>query len=178
MLLKTLIFRSRSPLLHPLENPATMNNITVRQAVLSDIDELTGLFNQYREFQGKASDLPGARGFLQARLDHGESILFIAHQRQTPAGFTQLYPSFSSVSLARVFILNDLFVHESGRRKGIASKLLQAAEDYAWSLGAARVTLNVDKTNSQGQALYEAQGWRQDQQFYMYHRFPSHHEAA
>jgi GNAT superfamily N-acetyltransferase len=153
-------------------------SITVRQAVLSDLDELTALFNQYREFQGRAPDLPGARSFLQARFDHGESVLFIAQLGQAPIGFTQIYPSFSSVSLARVFILNDLFVLASVRRKGVASKLLAAVESYAWSLGAARVTLNVDKNNKQGQALYETEGWSQDQQFYMYHRFPSDRHAA
>ncbi|CAN5398216.1 GNAT family N-acetyltransferase [soil metagenome] len=149
-----------------------MKPIFVRQAVNSDLDDLTNLFDQYREFQGKAPDLLAAREFLRARFERDESVLFIAHEGQTAIGFTQLYPSFSSVSLARVFVLNDLFVQESGRRKGIASKLLAAAESYAWSVGAARVTLNVDKNNTQGQALYEAEGWSRDQQFYMYHRFP------
>lgn len=71
------------------------------------------------------------------------------------------------------FILNDLFVHESGRRKGVGSQLLGAVEGYAWAHGAARVTLNVAIENTSGQALYEAQGWRKDAQFFMYHRFPA-----
>jgi len=37
-----------------------MTTLTVHQAVLSDLEELAVLFNQYREFQGKASDLPQA----------------------------------------------------------------------------------------------------------------------
>lgn len=155
-----------------------MSNITVRQAVLSDLDELVVLFNQYRVFQGKAPDLSAARGFLQARFNDGESIVFIAHEGQSPIGFAQVFPSFSSVALARIFILNDIFVHESGRRKGIASRLLAVVESYAWSHGAVRVTLNVDKDNRQGQTLYEAQGWSRDVQFYMYHRFPCDHRAA
>ncbi len=149
-----------------------MSNISVRQAVLSDLDELAPLFNQYREFQGKASDLAGARAFLRARFDHAESVVFIAHDEAVAVGFAQLYPSFSSVSLARVFVLNDLYVHAAGRRTGVASKLLAAVEEFAWSLDAARVTLNVARENKPGQALYEALGWRQDVQFFMYHRFP------
>jgi GNAT superfamily N-acetyltransferase len=150
-----------------------MNVVTVRQAALSDLDELATLFDQYRGFQGQASDIPAARDFLQARFDHGESVVFIAHEGNAPVGFAQLYPSYSSVSLARVFVLNDLFVHTSGRRKGVASKLLAAVEGYAWSLGAVRVTLNVARDNKPGQALYEAKGWSQDSQFFMYHRFPN-----
>ena len=146
---------------------------TVRQAVFSDLEELAELFDQHRVFHGQASDLSAGRSFLRARFDHGESVLFIAHVNTTPLGFAQLYPSFSSTALARVFILNDLFVHQTGRRKGVASQLLAAVEAYAWSHGAARVTLNVVRDNQPGQALYEAQGWRKDAQFFMYHRFPA-----
>ena len=149
-----------------------MDNINVRQGVLSDLDELEMLFDKYRQFQGQESDLLAARRFLQERLDHGECVLFMAHALDVPVGFAQLYPSFSSVSLARVFILNDLFVDEAGRRKGVASRLLAEVERYAWSLSAARVTLNVARDNGQGQALYEALGWTRDRQFDMYHRFP------
>ena len=155
-----------------------MSNITVRQAVLSDLGELMVLFDQYRQFQGKVPDLPAAQGFLQARFNTGESIVFIAHDGQFPIGFAQAYPSFSSVALARIFILNDLFVHESGRRKGIASRLLTAVESHAWSLGAVRLTLNVDKNNGPGQTLYEAQGWSRDEQFHMYHCFPGDRGVA
>ncbi len=152
-----------------------MSATTVRQAVFSDLEDLAELFNKYRLFQGKTSDLLAARSFLRARFDHGESILFMAHENLEPLGFAQLYPSYSSTSLTRVFILNDLFVDENGRRKGVASKLLSALESYAWAHGAARVTLNVARDNVQGQALYEAEGWSQDAQFFMYHRFPSSH---
>jgi ribosomal protein S18 acetylase RimI-like enzyme len=55
----------------------------------------------------------------------------------------------------------------------VGSQLLSAVESYAWSQGAARVTLNVAIENTTGQALYEAQGWRKDSQFFMYHRFPT-----
>lgn len=120
-----------------------MNSITVRQAVFSDLTVLAEWFDLYRVFQGKASDLSAARAFLQARFDHGESVVFLAHEGPTAMGFAQLYPSYSSPALARVFILNDLFVHESGRRKGMASSLLSAAEACAWAHGAAPVTLNV-----------------------------------
>ena len=87
-------------------------------------------------------------------------------------GFTQLYPSFSSVSLARTFILNDLFVVPGRRRAGVGSALLRAAVDYARSLGAVRVTLNTDIRNATAQATYEARGWKRDREYYVYHFTP------
>lgn len=146
-----------------------MSDITIRQAVLADLDELTLLFDLYRQFQGCASDVAAARAFLLDRFNHGESVIFIAYIGNRPIGFTQLYPSFSSVSLARTFTLNDLFVHEDARRMGIASKLLDAATDYAKQVGAIRVSLLATITNETAQALYAATGWKRDEQFYMYH---------
>ena len=149
-----------------------MNTVVVRQAVLADLDTLTGLFNEYRQFQGKVADLPACRAFLQDRFNHAESIAFLATIGAQPVGFAQLYPSFSSTALARVFILNDLFVCEAGRRAGVASALLAAVEQYAWSSSACRVSLNVAQANTSAQSLYQAKGWVRDGEFYMYHRYP------
>lgn len=149
-----------------------MSDLSVRQAVLDDLEEAARLFDAYRQFQGRAGDLAAARDFLRARFEHGESVVFVCRIDGEPAGFAQLYPSFSSVSLARVYVLNDLFVHERGRRRGVASRLLDALEAYARSMGAVRVTLNVARANTAAQALYEARGWKRDGEFFMYHRHP------
>ncbi|MFN0183746.1 MAG: N-acetyltransferase family protein [Aquabacterium sp.] len=149
-----------------------MSGITVRQAVLADLDLVADLLNQFRVHQGRASDLAAVRAFLLARFDHGESVVYLALDGAEPLGFAQLYPSFSSTALARVMILNDLFVTDAGRRRGVASRLLAAVEAHAWCHGSTRVTLNVMRTNTAGQALYEARGWKQDADFFMYHRFP------
>lgn len=149
-----------------------MNQVLVRQAGLADLEPLATLFDQYRQFQGQGSSVDEGRSFLRDRLKHGQSVLFIATDGIAAVGFAQLYPSFSSVALARVLILNDLFVSEAGRRKGIASSLLAAVEAYSWSVGASRVTLNVAKDNLTAQQLYAARGWAPDRQFNMYHRFP------
>jgi GNAT superfamily N-acetyltransferase len=148
-----------------------MDSIRVRQAVFADLAELARLFDDYRRFQGKASDLPAAMAFLQERFNHGESVVYMAHEAGAPMGFAQLYPSFSSTALKRVFILNDLFVADGGRRKGVASMLLAAVEAHAFALGACRLSLNVARNNPQAQALYEARGWTRDAEHHMYHRF-------
>lgn len=148
-----------------------MSALCVRQAVFADLPALAGLFDQYRQFQGRPGDVDAALAFLRARFDHGESVVFIAIDGSAAIGFTQLYPAYSSVALARVFVLNDLFVQASGRRRGAATRLLAAAEAYAWSLGAARLTLNVAADNAAGQQLYAARGWQRDEQFVVFHRF-------
>jgi ribosomal protein S18 acetylase RimI-like enzyme len=146
-----------------------MNTITVRPAVLSDLEALAPLFDAYRQFYGRDSDLSAANAFLSDRINHDESVLFIALEGNKAVGFTQLYPSFSSVSLARIFILNDLFVDDSTRRKGVASKLMSAAVDYASSMWAVRVSLSTATSNETAQRLYQSAGWQRDEQFFVYH---------
>jgi GNAT superfamily N-acetyltransferase len=151
------------------------DSATVRRAALAhpgDLDAAARLFDGYRQFQGQPANEMAARDFLRARLERNESIVLLAQAQGRVIGFAQLYPSFSSVSLAPVLILNDLFVHQSGRGKKVASALLDAIESHAWQQGAVWVTLNVARLNTAAQAVYEARGWLRDQQFFMYQRFP------
>ena len=140
---------------------------TVRQATVDDVEQLVPLFDAYRQFYGRTSDAAAARAL--ARFANRESTLFIAHEGDTAIGFAHLYPSFSSVSLARIFILNDLFVQEQARRTRVASSLLSAAATFAVSLGAVRLSLSTALTNDAAHALYRSAGWNRDQQFSVYH---------
>jgi ribosomal protein S18 acetylase RimI-like enzyme len=145
-----------------------MEQVQVRQAVLTDLQALALLLDGYRVFYGSGSDVEAASRFLLERFNNGESVLFIAIAEDTAVGFSQLYPSFSSVSLARTFILNDLYVVESYRKQGIATMLLKAAAEFAKELGAIRLTLSTAITNRAAQSLYEQAGWTRDQDFYVY----------
>ncbi len=145
-----------------------MSEITIRQATPADLEALVPLFDAYRRFYGRSSDPLAAGNFLRERFERGESVLFIAHDGDTPVGFTQLYPSFSSVSLGRIFVLNDLFVHEKGRKKGVGTRLLAAATEFARAAGAVRLTLSTATTNHVAQSVYAAARWKRDEQFYVY----------
>ncbi len=145
-----------------------MQQAQTRQAVLSDLQLLAPLLDAYRVFYGNSSNVEAARRFLVERFNHGESVLFIAMIEGTTVGFCQLYPSFSSVSLARTFLLNDLYVLESSRKQGIATMLLKAATEFAKELGAIRLTLSTAINNQSAQGLYEQSGWIRDCDFYVY----------
>ena len=147
-----------------------MNKISIHEAGLADLDAVTGLFDAYRQFYQQASDLDAARRFLRDRFEHGQSTIFLATLGDRAAGFTQLYPSFSSVSMRRMFILNDLYVSADCREHGVGRALLAAAEAYARALGAKELLLQTAIDNAEAQALYESTGWIRDQSFYVYER--------
>lgn len=146
-----------------------MAPITVRQATVFDLQELVPLFDGYRQFYERPSDVSGAEAFLLERFRHAESVVFLAHAGSEPVGFTQLYPSFSSASMARIYILNDPFVREDARGQGVSRKLIAAAAEFARAVGAVRLTLSTAVTNTHAQAVYESLGWRRDAQFHVYH---------
>lgn len=147
-----------------------MEPASVRQATSADLETLVPLFDGYRQFYGQPCELDRVREFLNERLRQGDSLLFIAEAGGRAVGFTQLYPSFSSVSMARIFILNDLFVLPEARRSGVARLLLDAAVRHGREAGAIRLSLSTALTNTAAQALYASAGWERDAVFCVYHR--------
>lgn len=145
--------------------------LVVAPAHISDVELIAPLFDAYRQFYGAASDLPAARDFLTQRLSCGESIVLMAIVESedggsdTVAGFAQLYPSFSSLALRRVMILNDLFVAPEYRRAGVARRLVQESVEYARRAGAVRLELATQHTNEKALALYESEGFAGDTEF-------------
>jgi len=145
------------------------HRITVRRATILDLDLLVPLFDAYRQFYRKPSDPDLARQFLLERFEHNESIIFLAIRQDGRAvGFTQLFPSFSSASAARIFILNDLFVLPEARRMRVGSLLLSAAARFGQTAGAVRLTLSTEVTNEAAKALYGHEGWTKQTDFYVY----------
>lgn len=132
------------------------------------VELVAPLFDAYRQFYGQPADLDGARWFLAERLKRGESVVFAAVESGRTLGLAQLYPSFSSLSMKPVWILNDLFVSEEARRRGIGGRLLRAAREHAVRTGAIRLALSTMVTNTTAQALYERDGWKRDTVFFHY----------
>lgn len=133
------------------------------------LDELAGLFNAYRVFYKQPSDFQAAYDYLQARLSNLESAVFLALSSEGKGlGFTQLYPSFGSVSLSRVWVLHDLFVDEEARRMGVGRALMEHAHQFAADTGARAVRLSTEDNNSKAQALYESLGYVRVTDFYRY----------
>ncbi|HTB10779.1 MAG TPA: GNAT family N-acetyltransferase [Bryobacteraceae bacterium] len=145
-----------------------MGELAVRQATIFDLELLVPLYDAYRQFYRQPSDPALARRFLLERFQHNESIIFVATKDGAALGFTQLFPSFSSVSAARIYILNDLFVSPAARRGQVGTLLLEAAARFGRSVGAVRLTLSTEITNLTAQALYERTGWKRQTDFYAY----------
>ena len=131
------------------------------------LPQLAELFDRYRQFYGKPADLAGATDFLRQRMLQGQSTVLLAlTEDDQGAGFTQLYPSFSSTQMAPILILNDLYVDSAWRRHGVGRSLMQAATDYGRGVGARSLQLETAADNRPAQQLYESLGWEKSGYFH------------
>ena len=155
-----------------MHDTAPFDDLQIVEAGPARIAELADLFDEYRVFYGQPRDRIGAEAFIGERVARGESVIFLARAsvdgETVPLGFTQLYPSFSSVSMKRLWILNDLFVRPVARRSGVARALLDRATQLARDTGARGVILETTMDNHEAQALYDSYGYKKDTEFFRY----------
>lgn len=133
--------------------------IEIKQIDVDGYLLVTQLFNKYRMFYNQPSDIALAETFIKNRLRNSESVIFVAFADDVPVGFTQLYPLISSVKAVKNWLLNDLFVDNSYRKRGIGEALLKAAGSFAKTHGATFLQLETAIDNYAAQRLYEATGF-------------------
>ncbi|MEL7531801.1 MAG: GNAT family N-acetyltransferase [Bacteroidota bacterium] len=143
---------------------------SIKAAEIQDIPHIARLFDAYRVFYEQASDLEAAANYLRDRLQKGESQIYWAQDLSgTGLGFVQLYPSFSSVSMQRLWILNDLFVAEQARRMGVGEGLMERAKEMAISTKAKGLQLETGENNLKAQSLYEKLGYVKNDEYFVYY---------
>jgi GNAT superfamily N-acetyltransferase len=139
----------------------------ISKVTVTDLVELHQLVEKYRAFY-KQPENDKTLNFLDERIKNQEAVAFIARIEGDAVGFTLLYPTFSTVSLSNIWLLNDLFVLETARGNGVATELMDVAESAAKQAGATRVFLRTANDNLPAQALYEGRNWVKDEVFRRY----------
>ena len=148
--------------------------VNVQWADVAEIEKIVPLFDAYRQFYEKPSDIRLSRAILNARMSQQQSKVILATDEAGVAlGFIQLYPLFSSLSMSleesNVWLLNDLFVSPQARGRGVGAALLKFAQDWSAAEGLGYLMLETAKTNTTAQSLYESQGWQRDEMYYTYY---------
>jgi GNAT superfamily N-acetyltransferase len=138
----------------------TADKITIGEAMSHDLEPLVQLFDEYRVFYKRDSDLENCRVFLSERIANGDSKIFVSRTELGElTGFVQLYPLFSSTRMKRIWLLNDLYVNPRFRGMKISIMLIDRAKQLARDTNAAGLTLETAKTNEIGNNLYPGAGF-------------------
>jgi GNAT superfamily N-acetyltransferase len=140
----------------------------ITEADLEKIKEIAKLFDSYRVWYRQQSNLAASEQFLRDRLRNQESIIYVAFDEDLAVGFTQLYPLYSSTRLARLWLLNDLYVTPEYRGQGISIQLIERAKELARQTGAAGLSLETEKNNLIGNHLYPRTDFEVDTEHFVY----------
>ena len=140
--------------------------ISIRRATIEDLASVAYLFDMYRQFYKQPHDKAGAEQFIRERMEQKESEILVALSEGEIIGFVQLYPIFSSVSMRRAWLLNDLYVGESFRSKGAGTLLLDASKQLARDTRSKWLLLQTGEHNTTAQALYDKNGWVRETDFF------------
>jgi ribosomal protein S18 acetylase RimI-like enzyme len=148
-------------------------NMTIQPATMNDLEVLAFMFDDYRQCYEQTPDYTAAKNFIQDRLSLNDTLLLIAYDeiegQKIGAGFVQIYPSFSSISMKKIFILNDLYVNPDLRKKGIAKLLINSAKQFAIDSKAGQLVIETRISNSSAQKLYDSVGFTKEGEHLYYY---------
>ena len=136
--------------------------MNIREAETSDLDQLSKLFDSYRMFYGKESNIDISKKFLENRLSNKDSKVFICEVNNILTGFVQLYPLFSSTRVSKYWLLNDLFVDSEYRGNGYSKLLIDKAKELVKESNACGMMLETEKSNKIGNNLYPETGFKKN----------------
>lgn len=75
--------------------------MNISQATKKDIEGVARLFNEYRMFYKREDDIVSAASYIKERIENSESVIFVVQDGDEYIGFTQLYPTYSSLSMKK-----------------------------------------------------------------------------
>ncbi len=133
------------------------------------INDVSVLFNLYRQFYKYESDLQKSNKYIKERISKKESIIFLCYYDKEATGFVQLYETFDSLNIGKKLVLYDLYVKKNYRKKGIAKVLMNKAKQYADKKRIKIIELSTAITNKKAQSLYESLEYKRDKEYYNYY---------
>jgi len=146
--------------------------VEILQAYTRHLSLIVDLFDEYRQHHSQPPNPRASRVFLAERLEKRDSVIFFASEGsgsfQRAVGFIQLYPSYSSIWLKRIWILNDLYVLPASRRQGIASALHERARHLAVETRARGLAFFTAHEHEAARYLCETLGYVRDEKVHHY----------
>ena len=133
----------------------------IRTATEGDLDDVLPLFAGYQTFYaGRAPPDDKNRAFLTPFVTGEAGRLLVAGDGDggAPLGFANLYWTHSSITAESHVVMNDLFVAEAARGRGVGLALIEAAKEVARERGSMHLSWQTALDNRQAQRLYERTG--------------------
>jgi GNAT superfamily N-acetyltransferase len=131
-----------------------------------DVPELLPLMRAYCDFYRVDPSDEALLDMSRALLadPEREGLQLIGRDGQDRAvGFATIFWSWSTLSAARIGVMNDLYVAPSARGSGLAEALIEACRERCVERGARVLCWQTAKDNFRAQRLYERMGGRREE---------------
>jgi GNAT superfamily N-acetyltransferase len=125
-----------------------------------EFERLLPLIAAYQRFY-EADDIDEERNrafFRRFLAPSRDGLLLDARDGDEIVGYTCLYWHFSSTQAVETVLMNDLFVSEPARGRGIGRALIEASVAVARGRGAAQLEWSTAPDNLTAQRLYDNTG--------------------
>lgn len=133
-----------------------------------DLPDLLPLMRAYCDFYEVAPSDESLLALSRALLadPDGQGVQLIARGENGRAvGFATVYWSWSTLSAARLAVMNDLFVDPAARGAGAAEALIANCRELARKHGAAWLGWQTAKDNLRAQKVYDRVGAERSEWF-------------
>lgn len=147
-----------------------MSEVTIRAAVEADCPAMLALLRELAAFEGLLDRVTVDEARLR-RDGFGPRPRFrclLAEQDGEAVGLLLYFPVYGTFAGEAGFHVEDLFVREAARGRGIGRALLAACAAEAEREGCARLQLAVLDWNEPARRLYESLGFRQPSEWQTY----------
>jgi GNAT superfamily N-acetyltransferase len=126
----------------------------------AELERLLPMIAAYQRFYD-VEDVDDARNrafFSRFLAPSDDGVLLAAWHDEELVGYACLYWHFTSLVPAETVLMNDLYVAEAHRGKGIGRALIEASADVARKRGAHQLEWVTDPDNKAAQRLYAKTG--------------------
>ena len=134
--------------------------VEIAPVAAAEFERLLPLIAAYQRFY-EVEDVDDGRNrffFRRFLAPSDDGLLLGAHEDGNLTGYACLYWHFSSLKARESVLMNDLFVVEGGRGRGVGRALIEASAAVARERGAAHLEWATAPDNATAQRLYDSTG--------------------
>jgi GNAT superfamily N-acetyltransferase len=141
---------------------------TVAEADLLELLPLMRGYCDFYEVDPSDDDLLAMSRALIADSDREGTQLIARDEDGRASGFATIFWTWTTLSAARIGVMNDLFVTERARGTGVAEALIAACAERCREYGAVSLDWTTARDNHRAQRLYERVGAKRDERWVDY----------
>jgi len=147
----------------------SINGIVIRPANEADIPTILKFIIELAEFEGAASEIHTTEeGLMDVLFERHGADAIISELNGMPIGFAIWAYSFSTFTGKQTLYIDDIYVQEVYRGKGIGSKMFSYIACVASERGCARMDWYCMETNISGKEYYKKMGAEEIDWFKVY----------